>query len=99
MSAKFECLKLQILRCAFGMGHKEVTMKGVLEKGKEAKLTVAAASYITCIRSGDDRGALRFPSSAVDLEGSAEAEVCEVFSDFVPREVGCRVRVASEQNS
>ena len=32
-------------------------------------------------------------------KGITEAEVCEVFSDFVPLEVGCRVRVASERNS
>ena len=69
--------------------------QGGLEKGKETKLAAAAVSFITYIRSGDDRGALRFLSSAVDLEGISEAEVCEVFSDFVPLEVGDRVRVAS----
>ena len=42
---------------------------------------------------------MRFLSSVVDLEGITEAEVCENFSDFVPLNVGCRVRVASERNS
>ena len=69
------------------------------EKGKEAMLAAAAASYANCTRSGDDSGSLRFLSSVVDLEGVTEAEVCEAFSDYVPLEVGCRVRVASERNS
>ena len=73
--------------------------QGGLEKGKEAKFAVAAASYITCIRNNDDRGALRFLSFVVDLEGITEAEVCEYFFDFVPLEVGCRVRAFNERNS
>ena len=40
--------------------------QGGLEKGKEAKLAAAAASYIGFITSGDDRCVLRFLSSVVD---------------------------------
>ena len=69
------------------------------EKGKGAVLAAAAASYADCTRSGDDLGALRFLSPVVDLEGVTEAEVCGAFSDYVPLEVGCRVRVAGERNS
>ena len=68
-----------------GAGHRDGGAGG-LEKGKEAKPNVAAASYITSTRSGDYRGALRFLSFFVELEGITEAGVCEVFSDFVPLE-------------